>query len=105
MKEGDWMAINSSSLLRIGGLASGIDTDSVISGLMKAERIPLDRIKQKNQINVWKTEQYREVTNLLRGLKDEYLNILKQSNNMMSQTSYKQFTTTSTDSSIVTVSG
>ena len=30
--------------MRIGGLASGMDTESMVKELMKAHRIPLDKI-------------------------------------------------------------
>ena len=35
--------------MRIGGLASGMDTETMIRDLMKAHRIPLDKITQKKQ--------------------------------------------------------
>ena len=38
--------------MRIGGLASGMDIDTLVGDLMKAERIPLDKIKQKKYIKI-----------------------------------------------------
>jgi hypothetical protein len=35
----------SSSKLRIGGLASGLDVDSIIQDLIRAEQMKVDRIK------------------------------------------------------------
>ena len=34
-------------VLRIGGLASGMDIDTLVEQLMTAERVPLDKINQK----------------------------------------------------------
>ena len=34
-------------MLRIGGIASGLDTEQIVSDLMRAERIPLDRVYQQ----------------------------------------------------------
>ncbi|WP_246366900.1 flagellar hook-associated protein 2 [Paraliobacillus salinarum] len=52
--------INSNSM-RIGGLASGIDTDSIIADLMKAERIPLQKMKQDKIWTEWTRDAYREL--------------------------------------------
>lgn len=99
------MAISSISSSRISGLASGLDTDQMVKDLMRAERIPLDKLYQKKQLAEWKRDDYRSITNLLRGLKDDYFNSLKATSNMLSQSAYKKFTGTSSNSEYVMVSG
>lgn len=47
--------------MRIGGLASGIDTDSIIRDMMQANRIPLNKITQKKQYMEWQIDSYRAV--------------------------------------------
>lgn len=90
------------SKTRIFGLSgSGLDPDEMVSQLMRAERIPLDRLYQKRQVAEWRRDEYRNITNLLRGLKDEYFNVLKPSNYLLSQSTYKKFESVSSDSSIV----
>ncbi|WP_066175551.1 flagellar hook-associated protein 2 [Bacillus marinisedimentorum] len=54
--------------MRIGGLASGMDIDTIVSDLMKAERIPLDKLTQKKQILEWQRDDYREMNKLLKEL-------------------------------------
>ncbi|KNF09639.1 flagellar hook-associated protein 2 [Gottschalkia purinilytica] len=44
--------------MRISGLASGMDTDSMIKELMKAERVKVDRVEQQRQLLKWKQEIY-----------------------------------------------
>jgi len=44
---------------RMTGLASGLDTKSIVEDLMKAARIPLDRMLQNEQLLQWKQEDYR----------------------------------------------
>jgi len=56
--------------MRIGGLASGIDTDELINKLMTAERIPLDKMQQDSQKLTWKRDAFREVNKALNDLKD-----------------------------------
>jgi len=52
-------------VLRIGGLASGMDIDSLVEQLMTAERIPLDKITQKKTYTEWQRDDYREMNSLL----------------------------------------
>lgn len=99
------MAINGVGSTRITGLVSGLDTDQIVSDLMRIEKAPLDKLKQKQQVVEWKVEEYREITNLLRGFKDEFFNNLKPSTNMLYQSSYKKYNLSSTDAGIVTASG
>lgn len=54
--------------MRIGGLASGMDIDTMVKDLMKAERIPLDKMKQKKQILEWQRDEYRDMNKLLNEL-------------------------------------
>ncbi|MFF2178481.1 flagellar filament capping protein FliD [Lysinibacillus sp. NPDC058147] len=46
---------------RIGGLASGMDIDSLVEKLMKAERMPLNKAFQQKQLLEWKRDAYRNV--------------------------------------------
>ncbi|PLR67983.1 flagellar hook-associated protein 2 [Bacillus sp. UMB0893] len=52
-------------MVRIGGLASGMDIDSLVADLMKAERMPLDKLKQNKQTLEWQRDDYREMNSLL----------------------------------------
>lgn len=45
--------------MRISGLASGIDTEKIVTDLMNAHRIPLDKITQKKQYLEWQLDDYR----------------------------------------------
>ena len=51
--------------MRIGGLASGMDTESIVSQMMKAKRIPLDKLKQQKQTLEWKRDDYRAMNTML----------------------------------------
>ncbi|WP_301107829.1 flagellar hook-associated protein 2 [Sporosarcina sp.] len=59
--------------MRIGGLASGMDTDQIIKDMMKAHRIPLDKITQKKQYTTWQMEDYRSTNRDLKKLSDKLL--------------------------------
>ncbi|MBW3110854.1 flagellar filament capping protein FliD [Bacillus sp. MCCB 382] len=81
--------------MRIGGLASGMDIDSLVADLMKAERMPLDKLKQKKQTLEWQRDDYRSMNTLLLDFRSE----LTQ---MKLSTNYRARTTSSTNSDYVT---
>jgi flagellar hook-associated protein 2 len=95
-----------SSTSRMFGLSgSGLDVDSIVESLMTTESAPLNKVKQKKQLAEWKQDAYRDVISDLKTFKDTYFNTSKSSSNMMSSSSFKQMTGTSTDSDYVTISG
>ena len=53
------------SAIRFGGLASGIDTESIIKQLMDVERMKVDKVAQNKQLSLWRQEQYQEVNSKL----------------------------------------
>ncbi|PMC36637.1 flagellar cap protein FliD [Bacillus sp. UMB0899] len=83
-------------MVRIGGLASGMDIDTIVSDLMKAERIPLDKLTQKKQVLEWQRDDYRSMNTLLSDF-DDYI-----FDNMTLQKDFLKKTVTSSLSSAVT---
>lgn len=83
--------------LRIGGLATGIDTDSIIRDLMRVERMPLDNKLIEKQLWQWKQEDYRSMNLSLYNLKNSAFN-------MKLQSPYMAKKVISGDTSIVTAS-
>ncbi len=51
---------------RIGGLASGMDIDSIVKKLMSAEKAPLNKLYQKKQTYEWQRDAYRSVNTKLK---------------------------------------
>jgi flagellar hook-associated protein 2 len=53
------------NVTRISGLASGMDTESIVKGLMDAQRVPLQKM-QRQQVSIsWKQDSYREANTAL----------------------------------------
>jgi flagellar hook-associated protein 2 len=48
-------------VFRIGGLASGMDVDTLVSDLMKAHRMPAEKLTQKRQTVIWQRESYLDM--------------------------------------------
>ncbi|MQL51463.1 flagellar filament capping protein FliD [Desulfofundulus thermobenzoicus] len=57
---------------RMTGLASGLDTKSMVEDLMKAARMPLDRMLQNQQLLKWQQEDYRAINTTLTNLRTNY---------------------------------
>ncbi len=68
--------------MRIGGLASGIDTESIINDMMRAHRIPLNKITQKKQYAEWQLDDYRSVNRDIRSMRDDLFDMTRQSTYM-----------------------
>lgn len=86
------------STLRITGLASGIDYESMITKIMDAQRVPLDKLNQKKQINQWKQDDYRTLNNKLLDFKNAAFD-------MRLQSGYLTKSASSSNDSIATVTG
>ncbi|MEH7112350.1 flagellar filament capping protein FliD [Neobacillus niacini] len=52
--------MNYSSITRLTGFASGMDTDSIVKKLMNAESISLNKLKQNQQKQTWLSDTYRQ---------------------------------------------
>jgi len=87
-----------SNQFRLSGLASGLDTDTIVSQLMKIERMSYDKVYQKKQLEEWKRDQYREIISLLNDFKSSFLDYVRPENNMLSPTTYMQFSVSVTNS-------
>lgn len=74
-----------------------MDIDQLVSDLMKAERIPLDKLKQKKQVFEWQRDDYRSMNTLL-------LDFRSQLTQMKLTSNYRVRLATTTDDSKVSVS-
>lgn len=82
--------------MRLSGMVSGLDTDSIVTQLMATEQAKVDRVIQKRDIDVWKTEAYRDITSTLQSFYDEYFDTLS-SKNLKSANSFSSYAATFAD--------
>jgi len=52
-------------VMRVSGLASGMDIDDIVSQLMTAQRVPLDKLYQKKTYTEWQRDDYRTINTAL----------------------------------------
>lgn len=75
-----------SNLLRISGLASGIDTDSIVKQLMQAASQPLDELSQQKQWLQWQQEDLQDINTKLLSLRDNTLFKMKLQGTYLAKT-------------------
>lgn len=99
------MAVNSiyNQRIRFSGLASGLDTESIIDDLMRIEQLKVDKLKQEKQLIEWRRDDYREIINLIRGFYDKYFDILYAETNMRSANAYNTYIAKSSKEDYLTV--
>jgi flagellar hook-associated protein 2 len=85
-----------SGLMRVNGMASGMDIDGMVSKLMKAEAVPLDKMKQNQQLLQWKRDDYRDMNTSLSDLDTTIFD------GIMMNSTFNKKTVTSSDSNYVT---
>ncbi|WP_316570345.1 flagellar filament capping protein FliD [Neobacillus sp. YIM B06451] len=91
--------MNTSSVTRITGLASGLDTESIVKKLMDVERIPLNQLKQKQQKQTWLLDSYRQLNSDFLAFRNSTLF------NMKLSSSYNTFAVTSSLSNAISGTG
>ncbi len=92
------------SKLRFTGMASGLDTDSIIQQMMRVERMKVDKVKQDKQLLEWKRDDYRSFSSILKGFKDEFFDAIRPASNMRSANTYYAYKSKYSVEGVVTAS-
>lgn len=66
-------SLGNTSISGFGGLVSGLDRDSLITQLVSGTQTKIDNVDKKITKNEWKQEAYREVTDKVLSLEDDFL--------------------------------
>ncbi|MBU3214281.1 flagellar filament capping protein FliD [Clostridium estertheticum] len=90
---------SSANLLRISGMASGIDTDAVVKSMVSNYQAKIDKANQAKQTLQWQQEGYRDIIKGIKGLQD-YFDPLS-TKYMMSGNSLNTNTAASDDAAVV----
>ncbi len=80
------------SINRITGLASGIDTESMIKDLMKLEKSKIDNTERDKILYEWEQEAYRDVTKSIQAFQSEYFDLLNPETNFRSKSAFSEYT-------------
>lgn len=76
---------NSGTSSRISGLATGLDTDTMVKDMMAASQAKIDKVKQDKQLVEWRQEDYRTIIGKLKSFQDKYFSTSSASNTLSSK--------------------
>lgn len=68
---------------KISGLASGLDTETLIENMTAATRSKIAKQKQKQQLLQWKTDAMRSISDLLVSFKNKYASFASPATNLL----------------------
>lgn len=63
---------NSANTMRITGMATGLDTDSMVKAMTANIQSKIDKQNQEKQIAQWKQDMYRDIIKDVKGLQDYF---------------------------------
>lgn len=75
------MAMFTSDINRVTGL-SGIDTESMVEKMMKAESMKYNRLEKQKTSVTWQQESFRQLIKSMQGFQDKWFNTTNLSNNI-----------------------
>lgn len=91
--------------LRISGLASGLDTESIIEKLMEAEKAKVFKIEQEKTMAEWRQAAYREVIGLIRDFMNDQFSLTNSAKSILSASGYKSVSVSGASGAAVILAG
>ncbi|MBU3195838.1 flagellar filament capping protein FliD [Clostridium algidicarnis] len=79
---------------RITGLATGMDTDTMVKNMMKPYQMRMDKMKQDRQITQWRQEIYRDTLSDINNFKKNYFDVLKTDTYLLSPSTFTGYKAT-----------
>ncbi|MDR1754438.1 MAG: flagellar filament capping protein FliD [Eubacterium sp.] len=92
------MAIQAPSSLRMGGLHSGLDTESIVSAMTSATKFKITKQQRKVLMLEAQQEAYRDIIKDVTAFKEKYFDILKTDNCLKSRSLFSKYTTNTVQS-------
>lgn len=104
---GGLSTMTTSNIRGYGGLASGLDRDSLIEGMTYATTSKITRQQQQKQLLEWKQSAIQSISNLMVTFANKYTSSWSSKTNLFSSALWgrNKITTTGTNSKYVSVSG
>lgn len=90
--------------IRFGGMATGLDTDTMVKQMMQPYRMKVDKVKQDKQTLQWKQDIYRDIIKDIRDLKSSFFDNAKPENNLLLMKNYSAYNVTNKDSQVASLS-
>ncbi|MFR9070220.1 MAG: flagellar filament capping protein FliD [Paraclostridium sp.] len=90
--------------VRLPGLATGMETDSVVKQMLSGEQNKVDRAKQKEQNIKWQQEIYRDVMKDIKSFQDKYFSVTSK-DSIMSSKAWNSLKVSSSNEKVMTATG
>lgn len=90
--------------VRIPGLATGMDTDSMIKQMLSGEQNKVDKAKQKQQSVKWQQEIYRAVIKDVKDLQDKYFSVTSK-DSIITSKAWNSTKVSSSNDKVMTATG
>lgn len=96
--------MSSVSGIRLPGLATGMDTETMVKEMLTGEQNKIDKAKQKEQTLKWQQEIYREVINDVKSFNDKYFSFTSKDSILISS-AWNTLKINSSNSNVITATG
>lgn len=88
------------NVLRITGMASGLDVDGTVTKLMVPEQYKIDTAKSDRQILQWKQDAYKDIINDIKTMQTSFFDVGSPDTNLLSSANYSAFTVTASNTAV-----
>ena len=77
------------SFLRISGISSGLDTESMVTSLMQVEKIKVNRVAQQKVMLEWRKEAQRDIHKQIQSFRETTMSVLSPATNLYTASAFK----------------
>lgn len=77
--------------LRLSGMSSGLDTDSIVKSLLEVDQLKVDKQFKLTKKLEWTGDAYRSVNTTIKNFRSQYMSVLNSASNMYSASTYQAF--------------
>ena len=79
------------SLLRITGMASGLDVDAMVKKMVTADQYKIDKASQDTQTVQWKQDAYNDIIKGVKDLQNSFFDTMSPSTSLLASNAYSAF--------------
>lgn len=92
------------NMLRITGMATGLDVDGMVKKMMAAEQTKVDKVKQARQIIAWRQEAYQDIIKDLKDFQNSFFDSTSSDKNILSGANFSPFDISGVNGAIANIS-
>lgn len=96
--------MSSVSGIRLPGLATGMDTETMVKEMLTGEQNKVDKAKQKEQTINWQQEIYREMISDIKGFNDKYFSLTSK-DSIINSSAWNTLSINSSNTNVITAVG